>query len=139
MQNRYSSMVRNISKTNRKNEETSPRGIRACLTSLGGPSADNHSPKRRLSIERSSSCLNKLTRQLTPKKNLFVEGEKMLDNLEDEIIPNHVNNHTVIVPNRVILKPRINPERLRLVGKSLENVQSRKFGSSDDNDLNWGR
>ena len=124
MQDRYSSMVKNMAKTNRKNEETSPRGMRECITSLG-PSADLLSPLSKLRIERSSSCLSKLTRELTPKNNLFVEGERMLDKSEDVGIP---KNLTVRVPNRVPLKPRINPGRLRLVGQSLENVGSRKFG-----------
>lgn len=131
-------MVKNMAKSNRKNEETTPSGIRACITSLGP--MKEFSP---LKIERSSSCLNKYTYQ--PRQNKITEGVRnaIQKNANTQLnSAKNPNNLIINIPERVTLKPRMNRKPLRLVGKSLDQSAAPRrsqFTPKRSSDVNWGR
>ena len=79
IQDRYSSYVKNQPKRNVKNEETSPRGTRACITSMG-EAIKECTPNLELDeldISRAPSAIGQLNKG--PMRKLVADGRKKMD------------------------------------------------------------
>ena len=142
IQDRYSAYVKITAKRNRKNEESSPKGNRGCITSMGEAIKEckPNLELEELDISRAPSAIGQLNKG--PMQKLVADGRQKMDKRMNTTPKTQRKNApsklSVTIPNKITLQPRINRGTYRTTGKSLEMTGNRRL-NSPCRDLNWGK